>query len=305
MLVFAMSDKGGTGRTVTSSNILYRRALQGHDACYLDFDFGSPTAGSVFQVPRVARGTTLGGLHQFLQGTVELPDRVDVWAESEQNEVRPPGGSLGELVLYPGDVFGGEFSTDEAAVRRCASLFLRLEEQFEISMVDLSAGRSYAADVALAATARPELAGTTCRWLVFHRWTHQHVTAAADLIFGSRGIIEAGVQRGHDKNRLVGSLRLVRTAVVDPNGDDLTNLRATQVAWLRECNSRLQRLAGERGIGRTRVLGTVPFDPMLQWREQLVSDDDVLVTQVANTATVEAFDALGQRLAEEAVWETL
>ena len=31
MLVFATSDKGGTGRSVTSSNVVYRRALQGGD----------------------------------------------------------------------------------------------------------------------------------------------------------------------------------------------------------------------------------------------------------------------------------
>jgi septum formation inhibitor-activating ATPase MinD len=40
MIVFATSDKGGTGRSVTSSNIVYRRALQGNDTCYVDFDFG-------------------------------------------------------------------------------------------------------------------------------------------------------------------------------------------------------------------------------------------------------------------------
>ena len=70
MLVFATSDKGGTGRSVTSSNIIYRRALQGGDVCYLDFDFGSPTAGSIFQINTVSRGTEAGGLHSYLRGKV-------------------------------------------------------------------------------------------------------------------------------------------------------------------------------------------------------------------------------------------
>ena len=48
MLVFATSDKGGTGRSVTSCNIAYRLSLQGNDVVYLDFDFGSPTAGAIF-----------------------------------------------------------------------------------------------------------------------------------------------------------------------------------------------------------------------------------------------------------------
>ena len=54
MLVFAASDKGGTGRSVTSANLAYQRALAGDDVCYLDFDFGSPTAAAVFDVPERA-----------------------------------------------------------------------------------------------------------------------------------------------------------------------------------------------------------------------------------------------------------
>jgi hypothetical protein len=32
MLIFATSDKGGTGRSVTSTNLAYRHALQGKDS---------------------------------------------------------------------------------------------------------------------------------------------------------------------------------------------------------------------------------------------------------------------------------
>jgi hypothetical protein len=305
MLVFATSDKGGTGRTVTSSNIVYRRALLGDDVCYLDFDFGSPTAGAVFQVTSVARGTLAGGLHSYLQGSVAEPHTVDVWAESERDSLRgqPPGA--GRLVLYPGDSGGGEFSTGPDTVRRCVDLFLRLNEEFELCVVDLSAGRSYAIDAALAATARPELADLTCRWLVFHRWTRQHVYAAADLVFGTRGIIEAGANRGHDRDRLTQSIRLVRTAVIDPNSADQAGLRPTQVSWLRRCDDDLRQLAGKHRIGRTMILGAVPLDPMLQWREQLISDDDVTLTRVANAATVEAFDSLARRLTDDSAWEGL
>ena len=48
MIVFAISDKGGTGRSVTSANVAFRRALAGPNVAYLDVDFGSPTAGAVF-----------------------------------------------------------------------------------------------------------------------------------------------------------------------------------------------------------------------------------------------------------------
>lgn len=305
MLVFATSDKGGTGRTVTSSNIAYRRALRGDDVCYADFDFGSPTAGAVFHVPGVARGTKDDGLHSCLRGRVERPRGVDVWMESDDPNMRVPPPGAGRLVLFPGDSGGGEFSIDDDMVRRCVTLFLALEEEFDVSVIDVSAGRSYAIEAALAATADHRLAPVTCRWLVFHRWTQQHIKAAADLVFGDWGIVETGVARGHHRDRLTGSIRFVRTAVVDPNAEDLAGLRATQVAWLRSCNDRLQREAGKLRIGRTAILGVVPFDPMLQWREQLVSDDDVLVTQIANQATVTAFDTLAGRLTEESAWERL
>ncbi|MEN3357817.1 MAG: hypothetical protein V7637_1799, partial [Mycobacteriales bacterium] len=46
-------------------------------------------------------------------------------------------------------------------------------------------------------------------------------------------------------------------------------------------------------------------DPVLQWREQLISDDDVLTSQVANRGTVEAFDRLARAIVDDAAWEGL
>lgn len=305
MLIFATSDKGGTGRSVTSCNLAYRRALQGSDVCYLDFDFGSPTAGAVLHISSVFQGTRDGGLHSYLRGTVAEPQQLDVWSESERNSLRarPPGA--GRLVLVPGDAGGGEFASHPDVVGRCAKLLLRLQEEFDLCLIDLSAGRSYATEIVLAATAEPELRSTVGRWLVFHRWTRQHITAAADLVFGEHGIIAAGANRGHDRRTLANSIRFVRTVVVDPNSPDLTSLRAPQVAWLRGCNEELQRLASRCGIGRTVVLGSIPLDPVLQWQEQLITDDDVLERQIANPRTVEAFTELAARLTDDQAWAGL
>ena len=66
MIVIATSDKGGTGRSVTGSNVVYRRALQGGDVCYVDFDFGSPTAGAIFGISALSRGTITGQGHPLL-----------------------------------------------------------------------------------------------------------------------------------------------------------------------------------------------------------------------------------------------
>ncbi|WP_422772739.1 SCO2523 family variant P-loop protein [Plantactinospora sp. WMMC1484] len=305
MLIFAASDKGGTGRSVTSSNMLYRSALQGSDVCYLDFDFGSPTAGAIFHINSAVHGTTRGGLHDYLDGALAEPQRIEVWTESDRPSLRsrPPGA--GRLVLLPGDSGGGEFPATRERIERCARLFLRLEEEFDLCLVDLSAGRSYATQMVLAATAMPELKSVRSRWLVFHRWTRQHVLAASGLVYGTRGILDAGTRVGHDHDDLMNRLRFVRTAVVDPDSPELEGLRPAQVAWLRECNQDLLELASNHRVGRTMLIGSVPLDPVLQWREQLISDNDVYARKIANLETVEAFSALAKLIVDDAAWEML
>ncbi|MEV0713210.1 SCO2523 family variant P-loop protein [Asanoa sp. NPDC050611] len=305
MLIFATSDKGGTGRSVTSSNVLYRSALQGSDVCYLDFDFGSPTSGAIFNIPNALHGTTQGGLHSYLHGVVADPQRLEIWSESDRSSLRsrPPGA--GRLVLLPGDSGGGEFPITKENTERCARLFLHLEEEFDLCLVDLSAGRSYATEMVLAATAMEPLRNIRTRWLVFHRWTRQHVLAAAGLVYGERGILDTGVRKGHDREELANTLRFVRTAVVNPDSPELEGLRPAQVAWLRDVDRDLSELASSRKVGRTLLLGQIPLDPVLQWREQLISDNDVWSRRIANRETLEQFDSLAKKIVDDAAWETL
>jgi hypothetical protein len=303
MIVIATSDKGGTGRSVTGSNVAYRRALQGGDACYVDFDFGSPTAGAIFGISALSRGTTTGkGTHSLLLGRAS-GELWDVWQHSDRASLRqrPPG--TGRLVLVPGDAGGGEFSFDDAVVARCIDLFLELHSEFEVVLVDLSAGRSYAAEIVIAATSSPALRDVTTRWLVFHRWTRQHILAAAGLVFGKRGLLDIGEDHGRARDQFIEDIRFVRTAIVDPNAPDLAGLRPPQLAWLREANRGLQKLAAELNVGRSAMLGAVPLDPVLQWREQLITDSDVWASHVANEATVEAFDSIAKAMADDSAWE--
>ncbi|HET6213565.1 MAG TPA: SCO2523 family variant P-loop protein [Micromonosporaceae bacterium] len=301
MLVFATSDKGGTGRSVTSSNLVYRKAIDGSDTAYLDFDFGSPTAGAIFAIGSVERGTTEKGLHSYLHGDVEAPHRLDVWATTERRDLRRPDGA-GQLCLFPGDQGGGEFAATPEMVDRCVRLLLRMEEEFQLALIDLSAGRSHATEIVLAATARPELSFVTARWLVFHRWTPQHIIAAAGLVHGDQGILTTGERLGHDRDKLANSIRFVRTAVVDPNSEELAGLRPAQAAWLRERNQQLQMLASHRRVGRTSTIGEVPLDPVLQWQEQLISDDDTITWKIANPATVDSFIAMAKVLDDDEAW---
>jgi hypothetical protein len=306
MIVIATSDKGGTGRSVTGSNVIYRRALHGSDVCYVDFDFGSPTAGAIFGISALTRGTTTGnGTHSYLLGRSPAEEPWDVWHHSDRRDLRqrPPG--TGRLVLVPGDANGGEFVSDEAVVDRCIDLLLRLHSEFEVVLVDLSAGRSFAADFVIAATSSPGLINVTTRWLVFHRWTRQHILAAHGLVYGERGLLDIGGAYGRDRDQFIDDIRFVRTAIVDPNAPDLAGLREEQLTWLREANRGLQQLAAERGVGRSTMLGAVPLDPVLQWREQLITDSDVWASGVANEATTEAFDSIAKKITDDSAWETL
>ncbi|BCJ75272.1 DNA-binding protein [Catellatospora sp. IY07-71] len=309
MLVFATSDKGGTGRSVTSSNLAYRRALTGSNVAYLDFDFGSPTAGTIFDIDSVRRGAATGGIHSFLQGRADPPLRLDVWSHSDRSSLRGRPSRAGKLVLFPGDEFGGEFPGTREIVKRCARLLARLDAEFDVCLIDLSAGRSHATEIVLAATALPELQRVDSRWLVFHRWTRQHIIAAHGLVFGKHGLLELGRANNGtpqlDPAWLLERVRFVRTAVVDPESDSLAGLRPEQVAWLRKCDTDLKALATKLRIGRTTTIGSVPLDPVLQWREQLITDTDTVSRQVANAETVEAFVALARNLDSENAWAML
>lgn len=298
MLIFATSDKGGTGRSVTMSNVAYRRALIGSDVCYVDFDFGSPTAGAVFDIESVAQGIKTGGLHSFFFGDTALPARVDVWRETDRPSLRNRPPAAGRLVLLPGNNGGGEFPCDADKTRACIELLLDLEQEFDFTFIDLSAGRSYATQMVLTALADPRMREVANRWFVFHRWTKQHLSAASNLVYGDKGLIKTGIDAGLSEQYMMARLRFVRTAVVDPAGRELEGLTAEQITWLRSWNRLLNELARERQVGRLMMYGEVPLEPVLQWREQLIADDDVLNRRIAAPKTAEAFSDLAARLTE-------
>lgn len=305
MLVFSASDKGGTGRSVTSCNMAYRLSMEGLKVAYLDFDFGSPTAGAIFEISRIDRGIPGDvGLHSYLLGDTGTITRLSVRSETDRMELRGSRHPSGRLVLFPGDRGGAEFvSPDEAMVRRCVELLATVEQEFDVTLVDLSAGRSVALTLVLRATMAPQLRDATARWLLFHRWTRQHIVAANGLVHGPHGLLETGEACGHDRRRLLESVRYVRTAVPALN-EPASAERAAQAAWLREQNGTLNRAASRYLMGSTVVLGETPVEPMLQWREQVIMDADVSA-KIANEETAAAFRDLAHKLTNTAVWERL
>ncbi|MFC8101953.1 SCO2523 family variant P-loop protein [Streptomyces sp. NPDC017454] len=302
MLVFATSGKGGAGRSVISANLAYQRALIGDHVAYVDFDFGSPTAAVVFDVPGGMHGTERSALHAYLEGETQEPARIDVWGQSEHPLLRARPNQAGRLVLLPGDADGGELATGTEEVERCVDLLLRLNSEFDLVVVDLRAGRSYAVDLVLAATAHPLMRQVPFRWLVVHRWTRLHVIAASGLVHQDNGIIRAGVERGHDEEALRAAIRFVRSAVPDPASPLWSPCSPAQAAWTQACDEALRRLAAEQHIGDGVVLGVVPLEPLLQWREQLITEEDVLSTQIAQKQTLEALESIAWRLTDGACW---
>lgn len=302
ILVFATSDKGGTGRSVTSCNIAYRLWMRGLDVAYVDFDFGSPTAGALFEIGGAERGVTEGhGLHSYLLGNTREPARLNVGRETDRPQLRRSPPRAGSLTLLPGDIGGGEFGCDEASVELGAMLLANLLTEFAVVIVDLSAGRSVALEIALRATASPVLRDRTHRWLVFHRWTRQHVLAAGGLVHGPHGLLKTATEWDHDEVELLASTRCVRTAVAD--SESTRTVDPPQATWLKEQANSLRELATTNGIGAAMVLGQTPIEPMLQWREQLILDADVSA-KLANPSTVEAYTDLARRLTDPATWDS-
>ncbi|MFJ1461347.1 SCO2523 family variant P-loop protein [Nocardia wallacei] len=302
MLVFSTSDKGGTGRSVTSCNVAYRLSIKGRNVAYLDFDFGSPTSGALFEVNRMERGTPDNdGLHGYLLGSSTILTPRNVRSETGRAELREPRHPY-KLMLYPGDRGGAEFLTaDDRTVKRCVELLVACEQEFDVTIVDLSAGRSVALEIALRATGKKQLRGAVTRWLVFHRWTRQHILATNGLVHGQHGLLATGAECGHDQRRLAAAIRYVRTAVPSAN-DHASADSGPQAAWLRAQDDALRKLATANQLGWSVVLGSTPMEPMLQWREQVVLDADVSA-KIANEKTVLAFQELAGGLTDDAVWE--
>ncbi|WP_405487253.1 SCO2523 family variant P-loop protein [Nocardia sp. NBC_00511] len=302
MLVFSVSDKGGTGRSVTSCNMAYRLSMKGYKVAYTDFDFGSPTAGGTFEISRIDNGLPDGGgLHDYLMGLCNIPDPLSVRSETDRTDLGQSRHPSGRLVLFPGDRGGAEFNTLEPKmVDRCVDLFAKCEREYDVTFIDLSAGRSAALQLVLDATRKQELDHVVSRWLVFHRWTSQHIAAARALVHAEHGILKLGEALEHPEGRLASSIRYVRTAV--PELHRARDLRPAQSAWLQRQHDALTRTSIRNRMGNTVVLGQTPVEPMLQCREQVILDVDV-AAKIANPETVDAFRKLADRLVTDAVWE--
>jgi hypothetical protein len=110
------------------------------------------------------------------------------------------------------------------------------------------------------------------------------------------------VARGHDEGTLRAAIRFVRAAVPDPEPPLGARVPPSQGEWIRKCDERLTSLAAHLNLGYSNVLGVIPLEPVLQWQEQLITDEDVLGSQVANRQTLQALEELAARLTDDEHW---
>ena len=263
MLIFATSDKGGTGRSVTSSNVALPQRAAGQRRLLprLRLRLADRRARSSTS-RRWCTAPPHGGLHSYLHGAVADPHRVEIWQESDRTSLRgrPPGA--GRLVLLPGDSGGGEFPITREKIDRCSRLFLQLEEEFDLCLVDLSAGRSYATEMVLAATAQRGAA------------QRPHPLAGLPPVDppARPRRVRPGLRRaGHPRHRRPARPRPPRSwprrcassarPWSTPTRPSSRACAPSQVAWLRDCDRDLAELASGHKVGRTLLLATDPARP--------------------------------------------
>ncbi|WP_034275092.1 SCO2523 family variant P-loop protein [Actinospica robiniae] len=295
MLVFCLSAQGGVGTTVTAANLAYHSSLTGVSTCLVDLGFPSPAADLVFDIePGLRHRLRDRGLNAYLYGRAAEPLGIDVWANTERRSLDRLLGA-GAMVLYSS---AGEalIQITDSEVSRFADFLFRLEETFDVSFVDLGPGRSALIELALLSVAVPYLRSARTRWLVFHRWSRYEVLSTAQYVFGDHGLVRTGIACGLDSAELEASLEYVRVAAADLDAGIAASLRPAQLAWQLEMDRDLERLASLHRIGRDVRLGSIPQEPVLLRREQLITSRDVYAIGVANQQTLYAYRHLASML---------
>lgn len=274
--VFAcISHKGGTGRTTTAANVAYRLAIRNRSVCCVDLDLDSPTFGAVAGLRGIEQGAEIG-IHDFLHVdgpvTPRPPDLasdtlVDMWQEGALPH--PGVGRAGRLRLLPGGRkrLGLQLAPVERQGRILGQILARLRDDYDHVLLDVRSGASDTVEAVLAANDELE----AIQWLVFFRWTPQHLAGAADLC---GRLSSAGAE-----------LAMVRTAFTDP---------AEMSSWFREQHRALTARVRD-SLSGWEILTDIPVEPMLQWKEGIVTEEHIR-DGVASSAVVKSYEELASRL---------
>lgn len=286
--LFALiSHKGGTGRTTAAANIGFRIAIEAKRVCCVDLDLTSPTFGAVLGLAGYEHGAPVG-MHDFLAPLAkgnpilaarearDSPPLLDVW------ECNPWLGKT--LTTRPGDfkLLPGKNDQEQKARivgpkeqgRRLADVFDVLLAEFDVVLADIRSGTSDVVEGMLHAVRDHHC--PLASWLVFFRWTPQHLVGAEDLCL-----------RLSDKGAPVNT---VRTAFTER--DELLE----KPPWYLRQHDRLSEQMDERLRGFAPI-ADIPFEDLLRWQECVVTDDLVAGKRAAASAsTVDGYRRLARRI---------
>ena len=282
-----ISHKGGTGRTVTTANVAYHLATLGKNVCILDLDLASPTLGAVVGLLDIGPGASEGkGIHDVLFRNLP-PEAIreierDVWESSDIRLTRT--FRCGEFHLIPGTRSGGDAAMSDAVSRdrpreRLARVLDELTGRYDFVFCDLRSGIGAVAD---AFVSRPVVERLDA-WLLFHRWTRQHLVGVIDL-----------AENLSNTSELPKPFMRIRTAAVDRN-----TVPAESKAWIDRRHDELVAEANRLNAVTDppiEDLGYVPSDLLLQWSECILTTE--LATTKGTVDTINAFGHIARRLVD-------
>lgn len=290
-LLACISHKGGTGRTVTTANIAYQLAMQGKNVCIVDLDLASPTLGSVVGLDDIAAGTPVGeGIHDILIGDRPSEDVLqiqrDVW---HSDDIRPSKTfACGAYSIVPGRAGGGDGiltlgeNFKDLHRNRLGRSLNSLLNSFDFVFCDL---RSGIGNVAEAFLSRP-VAERLDAWLLFHRWTRQHLVGAIDL---AQRLSNATNEADDGTQKSVRFMR-IRTASIDMDSVK----REAKVFVDQQHDKLLEESSRFDGLSDPPLeeIGCVPLEPTLQWTECILTRE----TEYNEGKTVAEFQKLANFL---------
>lgn len=293
-VIAALSHKGGTGRSVTTANVCYHLSKHGHDVCVVDMDLASPTFGAILGIDGISAGADIGsfGDPRSIGDFLNNPDDVayvdsalrDAWRGDTFDGEIPPV-TFGQYQLLPGSrQLGDPLAAGQMNVA-LDRVIGSLRERFDIIYLDLRSGASELLESLRSADSNVDQRAVDL-WVVHMRWTFQHIVGLKDIV-SMLDCVDAKRQF------------LVRTAFVDPDSIEKDALRR----YVALQNSELDEFFGSirigGGLAPQKLLGTIPLEPVLQWREGVILEKHA-DKGLANEATVEAFSGLATDVAKHA-----
>lgn len=252
----AISHKGGAGRSTAAANAAFQAADAGYSVCLVDLDLDSATLGAVLGLSDSVVGGNVG-----IQSLLAVNRRqdlspgellIDLHAARYKDKLTFTGASPGAFRLLPGNARQETLVGDQAMATILGDALSWLANQFNLVIIDVRAGKSEALR-ALLYGAR-DLDEFSC--LLFYRWTHQHLSAASDMI---------------DTLQVWSDAFEISTPVIPVATARISKAAVADKRWFKHQHDELERREDLEIAGRLgRSARVIPFDPVFQWKEQVL-----------------------------------